>query len=260
MGRFSSRLAPVFADFAGVEPGMRALDVGAGTGALTAELVRRDAAAGAIEPSPAFVAGLARFETRRFHEHLAQVGFVFPKSTADAGEEGRAQRCRFAHRRAQHGQGGLAAASQPLEGGGSGVIQLGADKRPQCFRPLAAVGQCRHPLQVAPQPGEIVVNGRRRRGRAPRGRGVVRRLRGPLGHAPRRGRPGRGMGSGARRRAAHGCARGVVSPAGRTRRPVHAHRPRLGGARYARVRTLSRSAPVPTSVTATSSSRSTKST
>jgi len=58
MGRFSSRLAPVFADFAGVEPGMRALDVGAGTGALTAELVRRDAAAGAIEPSPAFVATL----------------------------------------------------------------------------------------------------------------------------------------------------------------------------------------------------------
>jgi SAM-dependent methyltransferase len=58
MGRFSSRLAPMFADFAGVEPGMRALDVGAGTGALTAELVRRDAAAGAIEPSPAFVAAL----------------------------------------------------------------------------------------------------------------------------------------------------------------------------------------------------------
>jgi len=58
MGRFSSRLAPLFADFAGVEPGMRALDVGAGTGALTAELVRRDAAAGAIEPSPAFVAAL----------------------------------------------------------------------------------------------------------------------------------------------------------------------------------------------------------
>src|SRR2546430_8749115 len=58
MGRFSSRLAPVFADFAGVEPGMRALDVGAGRGALPAGLVRRDAAAGAIEPSPAFVAAL----------------------------------------------------------------------------------------------------------------------------------------------------------------------------------------------------------
>jgi precorrin-6B methylase 2 len=36
MGRFSTRLAPLFADFAGVEPRMHALDVGAGTGALTA--------------------------------------------------------------------------------------------------------------------------------------------------------------------------------------------------------------------------------
>jgi SAM-dependent methyltransferase len=58
MGRFSTRLAPVFADFAGVEPGMRALDVGAGTGALTAELVRRDVDAAAAEPSPEFVDAL----------------------------------------------------------------------------------------------------------------------------------------------------------------------------------------------------------
>lgn len=58
MGRFSRRLAPVFADFAGVEPGMRALDVGAGTGALTAELVRRGADASAAEPSEPFVDSL----------------------------------------------------------------------------------------------------------------------------------------------------------------------------------------------------------
>jgi SAM-dependent methyltransferase len=58
MGRFSTRLAPLFADFAGVEPHMRALDVGAGTGALTAELVRRDVDAAAAEPSPAFVDAL----------------------------------------------------------------------------------------------------------------------------------------------------------------------------------------------------------
>jgi SAM-dependent methyltransferase len=37
---------------------MRALDVGAGTGALTAELVRRDVDAAAAEPSPAFVDAL----------------------------------------------------------------------------------------------------------------------------------------------------------------------------------------------------------
>lgn len=58
MGRFSTRLAPVFADFAGIEPETRSLDVGAGTGALTAELVRRGGEVAAVEPSPAFVAAL----------------------------------------------------------------------------------------------------------------------------------------------------------------------------------------------------------
>jgi SAM-dependent methyltransferase len=58
MGRFSTRLAPAFADFAGLEAGMRSLDVGAGTGALTAELVRRGGEVAAAEPSPAFAAAL----------------------------------------------------------------------------------------------------------------------------------------------------------------------------------------------------------
>jgi SAM-dependent methyltransferase len=60
MGRFSSRLAPVFADFAGIEPDERVLDVGAGTGMLTQELVRRGALASAIEPAPAFAESLRR--------------------------------------------------------------------------------------------------------------------------------------------------------------------------------------------------------
>jgi ubiquinone/menaquinone biosynthesis C-methylase UbiE len=60
MGRFSVRLAPVFADFAGVHAGDRVLDVGAGTGALTGELVRRGAEVAAAEPSPAFVRALRR--------------------------------------------------------------------------------------------------------------------------------------------------------------------------------------------------------
>jgi SAM-dependent methyltransferase len=58
MGVFSTRLAAPFADFAGVAPGQRVLDVGCGPGALTAELVARlgaDAVT-AVDPSESFVA------------------------------------------------------------------------------------------------------------------------------------------------------------------------------------------------------------
>jgi SAM-dependent methyltransferase len=61
MGRYSRPLAPLFADHAGIEPGMRVLDVGAGPGALTetlAELVGADHVA-AAEPSPSFAAACA---------------------------------------------------------------------------------------------------------------------------------------------------------------------------------------------------------
>jgi SAM-dependent methyltransferase len=60
MGRDSRRLAPAFADFAGVTSAQRALDVGAGTGALTSELALRvgEGNVAAAEPSPQFVAGL----------------------------------------------------------------------------------------------------------------------------------------------------------------------------------------------------------
>ncbi len=57
MGRYSRPLAARFADFATVARGQRALDVGCGTGALTAELVNRlgpDAVC-AVDPSERFV-------------------------------------------------------------------------------------------------------------------------------------------------------------------------------------------------------------
>lgn len=57
MGRYSRALAAPFADFAGVVPGQRVLDVGCGPGALTGELVARLGTSGvaAFDPSPPFV-------------------------------------------------------------------------------------------------------------------------------------------------------------------------------------------------------------
>ena len=57
MGRYSARLAPTFADFAGVQNGQRAVDVGCGPGALTGELVARLGAdhVSAADPSEPFV-------------------------------------------------------------------------------------------------------------------------------------------------------------------------------------------------------------
>lgn len=60
MGRYSARLAPVFADFAGVSGCANALDVGCGSGVLTAELVRRlgSTSVAAVDPSASFVAAV----------------------------------------------------------------------------------------------------------------------------------------------------------------------------------------------------------
>jgi SAM-dependent methyltransferase len=57
MGRYSIHLAPVFADFAEVNPGQRVVDVGCGPGALTGELERRVGASSvtAVDPSEPFV-------------------------------------------------------------------------------------------------------------------------------------------------------------------------------------------------------------
>ena len=73
MGRYSRVLATLFADFAGVTADMRVLDVGAGTGALTAELVARGASVAAADPSPEFVAVLReRFPNLEVEEAPAE--------------------------------------------------------------------------------------------------------------------------------------------------------------------------------------------
>ena len=57
MGRYSVLLSPQMIELAGVAPGQRALDVGCGPGALTAELVARlgGASVAAVDPSASFV-------------------------------------------------------------------------------------------------------------------------------------------------------------------------------------------------------------
>lgn len=57
MGRYSTPLAAVFAEAAGIEPNQRVLDVGCGPGALTGELVARVGATNVVaaDPSPPFV-------------------------------------------------------------------------------------------------------------------------------------------------------------------------------------------------------------
>jgi SAM-dependent methyltransferase len=102
MGRFSRRLAPLFADFAGVDAGADVLDVGCGPGALTGELVRRVGAehVAAADPTPQFVASLRDrfpgleveqapaeslpFADGRFDAALAQLVVSF-MADADAG-------------------------------------------------------------------------------------------------------------------------------------------------------------------------------
>jgi SAM-dependent methyltransferase len=100
MGRYSKHLAPLFADFAGVEAGTRVLDVGAGTGALTAELLARGAVVTAADPSPEFVAVLRRrfpdveaheapaeslpFEAGEFELALAQLVVAFMSDATSA--------------------------------------------------------------------------------------------------------------------------------------------------------------------------------
>ncbi|MBV8172127.1 MAG: methyltransferase domain-containing protein [Candidatus Eremiobacteraeota bacterium] len=72
MGRWSSRLAQKFLDFAGLKDGERVLDVGAGTGSLIAAIAERAprAAISGIDPSPEYVA----YAAARVPHAAVQVG------------------------------------------------------------------------------------------------------------------------------------------------------------------------------------------
>lgn len=105
MGRYSTQLASGFADFAGVRGPQRAVDVGAGTGALTDELVGRlgEANVAAAEPSTDYAATLrTRFpaadvreapaeelpwENESFDSALAQLVVVFLNDAPQAVRE-----------------------------------------------------------------------------------------------------------------------------------------------------------------------------
>ena len=86
MGRYSVMLAPRLADLAGVSEGQRVLDVGAGTGAFTRELVSRVGAANvaAAEPSEQFVGTLrSRFPDVEVVQARAEA-LPFPAGNFDA--------------------------------------------------------------------------------------------------------------------------------------------------------------------------------
>jgi SAM-dependent methyltransferase len=102
VGRYSVQLASALVELAGIEPGMKALDVGCGPGALSAALVGRVGAANvyAVDPSEPFVeacrarlpgvtAAVANAESlpfpdREFDSALAQLVVNF-MSDAEAG-------------------------------------------------------------------------------------------------------------------------------------------------------------------------------
>src|SRR5271168_3982401 len=60
MGRWSRRLAGPFLDFVSIQPGNRILDVGCGTGILTAALAERGSEAVGIDASEAYLASARR--------------------------------------------------------------------------------------------------------------------------------------------------------------------------------------------------------
>jgi len=132
MGRYSSPLAPLFADFGRVSDGQNVIDVGCGPGALTEELVRRvgAAAVSAVDPSESFVSALEErhpgvtvrlapaeelpFAESSFDAALAQLVVHFMRDPI----AGLREMARVTH------EGGVIAASVWDHGGGHGPLSV----------------------------------------------------------------------------------------------------------------------------------------
>jgi ubiquinone/menaquinone biosynthesis C-methylase UbiE len=86
MGRYSVRLAPSFADFAGVAPGQSVVDVGCGPGALTTELAQRlgSTAVAAVDPSEQFVTAARERHPGVDVQHAAAEELPFADNEFDA--------------------------------------------------------------------------------------------------------------------------------------------------------------------------------
>ncbi len=86
MGRYSTPLAPTFADLAAVDGGQRVLDVGCGPGALTAELAERvgPKAVAAVDPAGQFVAALRERHPGVEVQRAAAEQLPFDNGTFDA--------------------------------------------------------------------------------------------------------------------------------------------------------------------------------
>jgi ubiquinone/menaquinone biosynthesis C-methylase UbiE len=85
MGRYSRRLAPSFADFAGVEAGQRVLDVGCGSGVLTEELADRVGSeqVSGVDPSPLLAACAERVPGADLRQGKAEA-LPWPDDSFDA--------------------------------------------------------------------------------------------------------------------------------------------------------------------------------
>ncbi|WP_345761176.1 class I SAM-dependent methyltransferase [Diaminobutyricibacter sp. McL0608] len=91
IGRWSSLVARVFLEWLELPPGLRWLDVGSGTGALTAEILDRCAPASVVgvEPSEAFVADAMRRLGGRVELHRAGADAIpLPDASVDVTVSG----------------------------------------------------------------------------------------------------------------------------------------------------------------------------